>query len=319
MKKSFLLIAILAIFFSCSDDNGNNNGVVEEGNTETKAVIRITEVNATSDLVVLSNLGTVTTNIANYWLCLGPGTYVQVSEATSDSTNLAPNESVTLSYDVNESADGLSVFSTNSFSSTDPEVLVDYVQWGAENQARVDQAVTAGRWDDASSFVSLGTSYTFIGTSDSFGSSFYETEIVEAGAAIVRIIQVNAATDQVWLSNLGGSVIDVSNYWLCLGPGTYVQVSAATTGETSIEPGENIVLSYDVNESADGLSLFSINTFGSSDPEVLVDYVQWGAADQARVGQAVTAGRWDSTDSLANGGPLYSFDGEAFDFGSIYW
>ena len=59
------------------------------------------------------------------------------------------NQSITLSYDVNPTSGGLSLFSVNTFGSTDPEVLIDYVQWGSANQARVNQAVTAGRWNNA--------------------------------------------------------------------------------------------------------------------------------------------------------------------------
>ena len=312
MKKAFLLIGILTLFFSCSDDD---NDVIEGGETETP-VLRILQVNTTTDQVWLSNFGTETIDVADYWLCLGPGTYEKVSDATSSSTTIAPGENIMVSYDVNAIADGLSIFSTNTFTSSDPSILVDYVQWGAADQARVDQAVTAGRWDDASNFVAVGESYTFTGETTDFGASFYSTV---AGEAILRILQVDASLDQVWLSNLGTATIDAATYWLCLGPGTYEQVSDATTGSTIIAPGENIMLSYDVNETADGLSIFSTNTFGSSDPSILIDYVQWGAADQARVGQAVTAGRWDDATNFVSGGPVYTFTGEATEFGVTFW
>lgn len=323
MKKSILLITILTLFFSCSSDDDNTIEdvvvpIIEE--TEESAVIRISQVDAKSDLVVLSNLGTTTTNVGTYWLCLGPGTYVNVADATTESTNLAPNESVTLSYDVNQTADGLGIFTENSFTSSDPDILIDYVQWGAGNQARVGQAVTAGRWNDATAFVASGDVYNFTGQASQFGSSFYESISEEAAEPVVRVLKVDADLDQVWLSNLGSASIDVADYWLCLGPGTYRRIGDITTLATVIEPGANIMVSYDVNEVADGLGLFSTNTsFGSSDPTIFVDYVQWGAANQARVDQAVTAGRWDDADNFLAIGDSYTFTGEADEFGSTFY
>ncbi|WP_188373234.1 hypothetical protein [Winogradskyella haliclonae] len=316
MKKFILLLLLPAFILNCSNDD--DSIVIEEENI-TPGVIRISQVDTQADLVVLSNLGTTTTDIADYFLCLGPGTYVRVSDAANGNTNLAPNQSITLSYDVNEAVGGLSVFSTNTFSSSDPNILLDYLQWGAGNQARVAQAVSAGRWDNANNFVPVGASYNFIGEANEFGASFYETIAAEETTPIVRILQVDATADLVWLSNFGTESVDVGDYFLCLGPGTYVRVSDATNASTNLAPGENIMLSYDVNETEDGLSIFSTNTFGSSDPNILLDYVQWGAGNQARVAQAVTAGRWDNANNFVANGSPYVFNGNSDEFGSTFW
>ena len=315
MKKLILLLLLPAFILSCSSDD--DNITIEEENVD--GIIRITQVNAEADLLVLSNLGTTTTEVGDYWLCLGPGTYVQVSNAATGSTNLAPNQSITLTYDVDVEADGLSLFSTNEFASSDPSILLDFMQWGAGNQARASQAVTAGRWDNASSFIPLGSPYNFNGEANEFGSSFYEISTAEANA-VVRILQVDASADIVWLSNFGTESVDVADFFLCLGPVTYVRVADAANGSTTIAPGANIQLSYDVNETEDGLSIFSEGgNFGSSDPEILLDYVQWGAGNQARVDQAVTAGRWDDAANFVADGSPYAFTGEAADFGSTFW
>ncbi|RNC88197.1 MAG: hypothetical protein ED556_03155 [Winogradskyella sp.] len=313
MKKLILLVSICtACLVSCSDDDSYNDPTP----VETSSAIRILEVNTETDQIILSNFGTDLTETGNYFLCLGPGTYVRVSDAASGSTNLAPGEQVTLSYDVNPTSGGLGIFSTNTFGSSDPDILLDYVQWGAANQARVDQAVTAGRWDNAANFLAQGSPYTFNGNSDDFGSSFWAS--AEA-SNVVRISEVNAGTDQVSLVNFGNVSVEVGDYWLCLGPGTYVRVSDAASGSTNLAPGEQVTLSYDVNPTSGGLGIFSTNTFGSSDPDILLDYVQWGAANQARVDQAVTAGRWDSATNFVTDGPLYEFNGQADDFGSTFW
>jgi len=169
----------------------------------------------------------------------------------------------------------------------------------AGNQPRVDQAVTAGRWDNANNFVQDGSPYTFNGVATNFGSSFWDGTVVNnPTAAVLKILKVDTALDQVTLTNLGGTAIDIQNYWLCLGPGAYAQVSNTTTDSTNLGPNDTIVLNFDVNPTADGLSIFTTNSFSSSDANVLLDYVQWGAANQPRVNQAVTAGRWDNANNF---------------------
>lgn len=279
-----------------------------------QAVIRVATVNPNADEITLTNLGNASQDVGSYWLCLGPGSYVQVSDATSDPTNLDSGDSVTVNYDIDPVADGFSLFTTNNFNSSDPNDLIDYIQWGAGNQARVGQAVTAGRWDNANNFVSGNAPYVFTGGATDFGSTFWGE-----GSDIIRILSVDTDTDEILLSNFGVTTVDVGTYWLCLGPGTYVQVTDAATGNTNLAPGDDVVVNYDVDPVADGFSLFSVNDFGSSDPNILVDYIQWGAANQARVGQAVTAGRWDDVNNFVALGSPYNFIGTATDFGSNFW
>lgn len=321
MKKYFLpLILVMSLMASCSSDDDNVVSAPDPDPDEMnlgQAIVRITEVNADADEVVLTNLGDETLEIGDFFMCLGPGTYAQVSGLTSENTNLAPNATVTLDYDMNATADGLSIFTTNTFDSADPNVLLDYVQWGAANQPRVNQAVTAGRWDDAANFVANGSPYLFTGNAGQFGSPFWEGTAAAPG--VMRILTVDTTTDEVTLTNLGGSTIDVGSYFLCLGPGTYQQIGNVATGSTMLEAGATIVLPYDMNATADGLSIFANNSFSSSSSEDLLDYVQWGEANQARVGQAVTAGRWDDATNFVAIGSPYNFIGESEDVGVTFW
>ena len=68
-----------------------------------------------------------------------------------------------------------------------------------------------------------------------------------------------------------------------------------------------------------GLGLFADTSFSSSDPAKLKDFVQWGAANQPRVGQAVTAVRWDNADNFVSGTAPFNYTGEAGDVGSTFW
>lgn len=330
MKKLILPLFAFLVIVSCSTDDetltpdtdqGNTGGDTEDTQESTgNGLLRITEVDAAGDLVTITNFGDGNLEVGDYFLCLGPGTYATIGGLTDESTSIEPNASLTVSYDVNPTADGLGVFTTNDFSSTDASILLDYVQYGADNQARVAQAVTAGRWDNASSFVAGVNVFSFTGDATDVGVNFWEGEEPAAPTpGVLRILAVDATNDVVTLVNFGDEAIEVGNYWLCLGPGTYARVGNIASGETSLEGGENIELSYDVDPVADGLSIFSTNTFGSSDPDVLLDYVQWGAASQPRSAQAVTAGRWDNTNNFVPQAASYEYAGGAGDVGVTFW
>ena len=121
-----------------------------------------------------------------------------------------------------------------------------------------------------------------------------------------RITEVVPTTDQVALTNFDSSSLDVSAYWLCLGPGNYANVGNLNGGSAVIAAGGTLQLTFNVDPVSDGLSLFSTNNFGSSDPNILLDFVQWGAPNQPRSGQAVTAGRWNDANEFINCPAPYS-------------
>lgn len=327
MKKIFLPLVTILLTISCSTDDLETDGSSQSPNdSETNdqssgsGLFRFSEVDTVNDEITISNLGDGNLEVGDYFLCLGPGTYRQVSALTSESTLLTPGGSIILSYDVDQAQGGLSVFTTNEFASASPSVLLDYIQWGAPNQARVDQAVTAGRWDDANNLAPGVEVFSFDGTSTQFGSAFWTGNTPPPPVdGVLRVLQVRPNADEVILTNLGNTTIDAGSYWFCLGPGTYARVSNLVSGDTTLNRGETLTVSYDVNPSEDGLSVFATNTFGSSDPDILLDYVQWGAGNQARVNQAVTAGRWDSAANFVPTAAQLEFTGEASDFGSVFW
>ena len=104
-------------------------------------------------------------------------------------------------------------------------------------------------------------------------------------------------TDWVEIANLGTETADISDYWLCLGPGTYEQLEnlQALAGNTVIPAGEFVVVAYDLPDSDGGLGLYnSSDNFG--DASTLVDFVQYGAGGSARENVAVEAGIWTAGD-----------------------
>lgn len=177
---SLLVLGIFSLMISsCGDDDDSETSPVEE-------LVRFTFINPEGDSLVISNFGTMEMDISDYQLCLGPNQYNAISNYTDivGDLSLSANETVTIKLgsgtqnvtSLPVENGGLGLFaSADDFSSTDPELLLDYVQWGAADQNRVDQAVTAGRWDAAANFISGFSPYTFSGASDQIGASAWQT------------------------------------------------------------------------------------------------------------------------------------------------
>lgn len=180
----FIITGMLILaFVSCNDDD---NGATTQTVPDVDQFIRFAEVDPETESLTIQNLGTTQVDITGYQLCLGPNQYNALSNYTqiTGDLNLDANEAVTIdltsgSENVTALPDengGLGLFSTSGdFASSDPEVLKDYLQWGAANQNRVTQAVTAGRWDDAASFISGFAPYTFSGTGAQIGATSWQT------------------------------------------------------------------------------------------------------------------------------------------------
>ena len=169
---------------SCNDDDDGMTTTTEEG------LVRFSLVDPEGDSLVISNFGTSEIDISDYRLCLGPDRYNAISNYADivGDLLLSTNETVTIKLGSGTQnvtslpleSGGLGLFaSADDFSSTAPELLLDYVQWGAADQDRVDQAVTAGRWDDAANFISGFAPYTFSGASDQIGATFWQTLAAE--------------------------------------------------------------------------------------------------------------------------------------------
>ena len=159
MKKNFLkAFALVALLASCSEDDVIDPVDAEDPTdpvetpteptepTETTSVVFNEVQYRTRDLVEIYNNGDVDVDLSSYWLCLGPGTYVQIGDITPESgtAELAAGEFVVLPYEMPDDEGGLGLYSTNQFGSAD--AIVDFVQWGAGGSARENVAVEAGIW-----------------------------------------------------------------------------------------------------------------------------------------------------------------------------
>ncbi|MCK8524054.1 spondin domain-containing protein [Aquimarina sp. D1M17] len=307
MKKINLLVLIgLLAFASCSDDD-DAVAPPDGGTDNVQNDVVLNEVRFQgTDLIEIFNRGNQEADLNDYWLCLGPGTYERIGDLTPQSGNtVIPAQGyLVLAYNLPDNNGGLGLYSTNEFTNSD--ALVDFVQYGAGGSAREDVAVSAGLWT-AGEFVptvsGAENSIVYDGEGNGAGN-WAETTSVTFGAENVLtmpnndvrsivINEVNYGEDkQIELWNNGTVPVDLAPYWLCLGPGQYLQIDNATivSGNKELAPGEFLVVNWNELGDSEGLGLYSTNTFASAD--AIIDFVQWGASGSARENVAVEAGIW---------------------------
>jgi hypothetical protein len=109
----------------------------------------------------------------------------------------------------------------------------------------------------------------------------------------VRINEIHEGDQWVELFNTSDAEVDVAELWLCVRP-AYSQVAdlSVLSGTTTIPAGGYLVVEWDAIQSGEGeMGLYMSNTFESAD--AMLDYLQYGAAEQGRASVAVEAGLWD--------------------------
>lgn len=336
MKKYLVIIALLTIAWSCSEDDGDiviEDPVVEDPTpTPTpdptgEASVVLNEVAYLEGSVEIFNNGDVNVNLNDYFLCLGPGTYRRVGDLeTEGNVDLAPGEFLVITYDMPNNEGGLGLYINNS-DFTDASTLSDFVQWGTSGTARENVAVEAGIWT-AGDFVavigSANNSIAFDGEGNA-ASDWSETTTPSLGAenifnapaqnASIILNEVAYLNDSVELYNNGDVAVDVSDYFLCLGSGTYRRIGdLQTEGEVNMAPGSFLTIAYEMPNAQGGLGLYANNNgFGNS--ENIRSFVQWGAAGSQRENVAVAANIWAEGEYVMVVGSAdnsIAYDGEGF-------
>ena len=337
MKKFLTVFALAGLLFSCSEDDASGGtddtpDPVDDGPTGEVSVV-INEVAYLTGEVELYNNGDLTVDVSDYFLCLGPGTYERVGDIiASGNANLATGEFLVLNYEPSGATGGLGLYINNS-GFGDAANIADFVQWGDAGSARENVAVDAGIWTDGD-FVEVSgdenNSIAYDGDGEA-SSDWAETSTVTLGAAnvitppeeAVRSVIINEVeylvNDEIELYNNGNQTVDLSTYWMCLGPGQYFRIgdAAATdivSGNVTLAPGEFLVISPVVltaPDDAGGLGLYANNdNFG--DAANIRSFVQWGASGNARESVAVEAGIWNAGGFVPNvaSGSSIAYDGE---------
>ncbi|WP_010178398.1 T9SS type A sorting domain-containing protein [Aquimarina agarilytica] len=134
--------------------------------------------------------------------------------------------------------------------------------------------------------------------------------LVTNANVIPRFTNVNTETNQVTITNFGNQAVDLNNYWLCLGPGTYKKIGDLTpiSGLINLPATQSIVLPYVMPVEGSGLSLYNSPSFTTA--SAVVDFVQWKVGGNIRESLAITQGLWEKGDFIMGEGPyMYISDG----------
>lgn len=138
---------MLGALLSCSDDDEGSSGDSIDLTPEDIGVV-INEFSTTRDWVELANLSDNPIDVSDYILCLGPGTYRTLSDLeilSGTTTTIPANGFLVVGYDLAPTSGGLGLYENGS-DFTNPETLLDFVQYGADGTSRESVAVSAGIW-----------------------------------------------------------------------------------------------------------------------------------------------------------------------------
>lgn len=329
MKKYVFMSALLALAWSCSDDDSDEiiiDDPTPDPIVETASVV-INEVAYLEGSVEIFNNGNVNVDLEDYFFCLGPGTYRRIGDLeTQGNVDLAPGQFLVVDYAMPNAAGGLGLYINNS-DFTDPATLSSFVQWGEAGSPRENVAAAAGIWT-AGDFVEVlgnaANSIVFDGEGNA-ASDWSETSTPTLGAvnvfdapsqnASIILNEVAYLNDSVELFNNGDITVDVSDYFLCLGSGTYRRIGdLQTQGEVNLAPGSFLTIAYEMPNAQGGLGLYA-NNDGFGNPDNIRSFVQWGAPGSQRENVAVAANIWTEGEYVSVVGSADNsivYDGEGF-------
>lgn len=274
-----------------------------------EAVIRLSQVDPALDMVVVKNFGTASKNISNYWFC-ARFDYNDVATLKTGNLILAPNEEISIPVTLDDASSDLGFYSTNTFGSSD--ALTDFMQYGDSGIGRESVADDKGVWTPGD-FVNGVGPYTYTGTGDENGLDNWD--VAEDGEAVIRLFEVDPASDIVVLKNFGTASKNISTYWFCV-RFNYEEVATLQTGNLVLAPNEEISITVTLDDTSSDVSFYSTDTFGSAD--AMSDFMQYGEGGIGRESVANTKGIWTSGDFLDNPGP-FSYTGDGNTNGVSVW
>ena len=142
-------------------NNNNNGGSNNNNNNDSTAVQRDVVINevfyagdGSSDYIELKNIGSETVDLSDYRFCLRVGVYPALSGLEvfgPGDLQLEAGALVTFQAPEDLGDVGSLALYDRGGAFTNPDALIDYVQWGAAQapESRADIAVQAGEWTEA--------------------------------------------------------------------------------------------------------------------------------------------------------------------------
>ncbi len=118
----------------------------------------------------------------------------------------------------------------------------------------------------------------------------------------ILINEVNPNAKWIELYNPSLQVVNLNNYYVVNGTNTSALVGGGVNvlnGSLSLNPNEYVVLGWNaIGQTTGEIALYNNNPSGSG---IMMDYVQYGAANQSKAAVAVTAQVWDAATNFLSG------------------
>ncbi len=140
--------------------------------------------------------------------------------------------------------------------------------------------------------------------------------------AQIRLVAVDPGTGIITLQNFGSSNVDVSGYRFCHQfnyTNTVASMTPFSGDPANFAPGLLVLTgAVGLNVSTSDLGLY-LPTGAFTDPNAMVDFVQWGSGGNGRESVAVAKGIWTAGDFITGAGP-YTYSGNGTtDVGLPFW
>lgn len=144
-------------------------------------------------------------------------------------------------------------------------------------------------------------------------------------SAELHFTYCNPTTKELKIKNYGASAIDISSYRLCssfvykvLNAGSGITI---LSGDLNLAAGEEVHFSWTdagsgFSENMDDMGLYISANF--TDPNSMVDFIEWGSGDMGREDVAVSAGLWIEDVFVPTPGPFY-YIGDGLLNGPAQW
>ena len=139
--------------------------------------------------------------------------------------------------------------------------------------------------------------------------------------AQVRLFVVDPSTGTIGIVNVSANTIDISEHRLCF-LFTYPVIGSlqVISGDpANMPPAAALVFTgVPINANASDLAIY-LPDGAFSDPDNMIDFMQYGSAGNGRESVAVEKGIWDEGTFVSNPGPFTFMGNILTDFGAEFW
>ncbi|MEM6732544.1 MAG: lamin tail domain-containing protein, partial [Myxococcota bacterium] len=281
------------------DGAGFASGDWAEDATPSLADVRILRFRHTdNERVQLRNDHDAPIDVSDYAFCTGPGEYpvVNTLELVEGGLTVPAGGNVTLgalAAGLGDTEGELSLYLPGSQGAFgDRRNIVDFVQWGADQNRREGIAVDAGLWSTDAFVSPVATGADSLWDRDNAGDAGWVVQAFDYGndlAPVTNVVISEVRYDddfRIELENISGATVDVTNWQLCVNR-AYVGIGdlQVIDGSLSLDAGESVVVRAFGDSTSGANAVFTLggnsdvalyaNADGFGDAANLRHYVKW--------------------------------------------